>query len=142
MPQVVPDCNGVSPSSTRDIEKSPVNSAGWYIYDELNREEVFTVRAIAPRELFQLKSKRIISGLPAATHYLHSEYWQNIKERKGQIDSILLDPNSLSQTEAIDRYREGDRLLLMHTYGGIGGKKQKFPQWDYLSDILPSALLR
>lgn len=128
MPQVVPDCNGVSPSTTRDLEKSPVNPTGWYIYGERDRDERFTVRAIAPRELFQLKPKRIISGLPETTHYIHSEYWRDIKARKGQVDSILLDPNSLPEAEAIEGYREGDRLLVMHTYGGIGGKKAEVPQ--------------
>jgi predicted Abi (CAAX) family protease len=125
IPQVISDCNGVFPSTTNNIENSSVNSTGWYIYGELNREQIFTIRAIAPRELFQLKPKRIISGLSATTNYIHARYWQDIKEQKGKIDSILLNPNSLSETEAIAQYKEGDRLLLMHTYGGIGGNKSE-----------------
>jgi predicted Abi (CAAX) family protease len=127
IPQVIADRNGVFPSTTNKIENSPLNSTGWYIYGELNRDRVFTVRAIAPRTLFQLKPKRIISGLSATTRYLNNQYWQDIKEQKGQIDSILLNPNSLPEAEAIARYQEGDRLLLLHTYGGIGGKKAEVP---------------
>lgn len=127
IPQVIADLNGVFPSTTNQIENSPVNSTGWYIYGELNQEQVFMVRAIAPRELFQLKPKRVISGLSATSNYIHNQYWQDIKAKKGQIDSILLNPNSLSETEAIAQYQEGDRLLLMHTYGGIGGNKAEVP---------------
>ncbi|AFZ34102.1 hypothetical protein Sta7437_0495 [Stanieria cyanosphaera PCC 7437] len=127
LPQVIPDLNGVFPSTTNKIEDSPVNSTGWYIYGEFNQDQVFTVRAIAPRALFQLQPQRIISGVSATTNYIHNEYWQDIKAQKGQIDSILLNPKSLSETEAIAQYQEGDRLLLLHTYGGIGGKKAEVP---------------
>jgi predicted Abi (CAAX) family protease len=47
-------------------------------------------------------------------------------KKKGQIDSILLNPRNLSDTELISSYQAGDRLLVLHTYGGIGGKKQEF----------------
>ncbi|MGL5872052.1 MAG: hypothetical protein ACRC2R_06740 [Xenococcaceae cyanobacterium] len=127
IPQVIADRNGVFPSTTKNIENSPVNSTGWYIYGELNFERVFTARAIAPKELFQLKPKQIISGLSATTNYIRARYWQDIERQKGQIDSILLNPNSLSETEAIAQYQFGDRLLLLHTYGGIGGKKTEVP---------------
>jgi predicted Abi (CAAX) family protease len=122
IPQVIPDLNGVYPSTTHRITESPCNATGWYIYGELNREGIFTVRAIAPRLLFQLQPQKIISGLTASQDYIHNYYWQDTAQKKGQIDSILLKPEHLTEEEAIEQFQEGDRLLLLHTYGGIGGK--------------------
>ena len=125
-PQVVPDRNGVFPATANKISESPLNKTGWYIYGEKNHQGMFVVRAIAPRALFQLKPAKIISGLGKTTNYIHNRYWQGVKQKKGQIDSILLNPHNLPDTELINSFQEGDRLLLLHTYGGIGGKKQEF----------------
>jgi predicted Abi (CAAX) family protease len=126
LPQVVPDRNGVFPATASKITESPVNQTGWYIYGAKNDEGMFTVQAIAPRALFQLQPAKVISGLQKTTDYIHDQYWQDVQQKKGQIDSILLNPSKLSDTELISSYQEGDRLLVLHTYGGIGGNKQEF----------------
>ena len=125
-PQVMPDRNGVLSATATKITESPLNRSGWYIYGAKNHQGMFTVRAIAPRTLFQLQPAKVISGLHKTTDYIHNKYWQGIRQKKGQIDSILLNPNNLPDTELIDSYKEGDRLLVLHTYGGIGGNKQEF----------------
>ncbi|MGL5832142.1 MAG: hypothetical protein ACRC1Z_02795, partial [Waterburya sp.] len=126
LPQVVPDHNGVFSATANKITESPLNQTGWYIYGAKNHQGIFTVQAIAPRALFQLQPNKIISGLPTTTDYIHHQYWQGVKQKKGQIDSILLNPCNLSNSELINSYQEGDRLLVLHTYGGIGGNKQEF----------------
>ena len=125
-PQVVPDRNGVLPATINRITESPLNKTGWYIYGAKNKEGIFTVTAIAPRALFQLQPAKIISRLHKTQDYIPNRYWQGIEQKKGQIDSILLNPRNLPEEELIDSYREGDRLLLLHTYGGIGGNKREF----------------
>ena len=125
LPQVVSDRNGVLPATANKITESPLNKTGWYIYGAKNQPGMFTVQAIAPRRLFQLQPAKIIFGLQKTTKYIHAQYWQGVEEKKGQIDSILLNPNNLSATELIDSYQEGDHLLVLHTYGGIGGKKRE-----------------
>ena len=125
-PSVVPDRNGVLPATINNITQSPLNETGWYIYGAKNREGMFTVRAIAPRALLQLQPAKVISGLHKTTKYIRDRYWQGIKQKKGQIDSILLNPRNLPDTEVIDSFQEGDRLLLLHTFGGIGGNKKEF----------------
>ena len=125
-PTVVPDKNGVFSATANQIDRSPLNSTGWYIYGAKNHKGIFTVRAIAPRALFEVKPAKIISGIHHTRQYMHHQYWQGIKPKKGKIDSILLNPRNLKETELIASYREGDRLLVLHTYGGIGGKKQEF----------------
>jgi predicted Abi (CAAX) family protease len=126
LPQVVPDRNGVISATANKITESPLNQTGWYIYGAKNHQGMFTVQAIAPRALFQLQPAKIIAGLQKTTDYIHNRYWQGVKQKKGQIDSILLNPRNLSDSELINSYQEGDRLLVLHTYGGIGGKKAEF----------------
>ena len=125
-PRVVPDRNGVLPATAKKITKSPLNPTGWYIYGAKNYKGIFTVRAIAPRALFQLQPAKVISGLHKTTDYIHNKYWQGIEQKKGKIDSILLNPRNLPDTKLIESYQEGDRLLVLHTYGGIGGNKKEF----------------
>ena len=125
-PDLVPDRNGVLPATINNITQSPLNKTGWYIYGAKNRAGIFTVRAIAPRALLQLQPAKVISGLHKTTRYIHDRYWQGIKQKKGQIDSILLNPHNLPDTEIINSFQEGDRLLLLHTFGGIGGNKREF----------------
>ncbi len=125
-PQVVPDRNGVLPATVNKITESPLNAAGWYIYGAKNKPGMFTVQAIAPRSLFQLQPAKIISGLQKTTDYIHNQYWQGVVQKKGQIDSLLLNSRNLPDAEVVNSYQEGDRLLVLHTYGGIGGNKQEF----------------
>ena len=125
-PSVIPDRNGVLPATINNITQSPLNKTGWYIYGAKNRAGVFTAIAIAPRALLQRQPAKVISGLHKTTQYIRDRYWQGIKQKKGQIDSIVLNPRNLPDTEAIDSFQEGDRLLLLHAYGGIGGNKKEF----------------
>ena len=120
-PQVVSDRNGVLPATTNQITASPFNSTGWYIYGAKDHQGMFVVRAIAPRRLFQLQPAKVISGKQKTLNYIHNEYWQEAKHKKGQIDSIILNPQNLADTELLQSFQEGDRLLVLHTYGGIGG---------------------
>ena len=125
-PQVVRDRNGVLPSTIDNITQSPLNAKGWYIYGAKNAEGIFTVRAIAPRALLQLQPTKIVSGLHKTTNYIHNKYWQGTKKKKGQIDSTLLNPRNLTDIQLINSFSAGDRLLLLHTYGGIGGNRREF----------------
>ena len=125
-PAVVPDRNGVLPATIKNITRSPLNKTGWYIYGAKNKAGIFTLRAIAPQALLQLQPAKVISGLHRTTNYIRDRYWQGIKPKKGQIDSILLNPRNLPDIEAIETFQEGDRLLLLHTFGGIGGNKREF----------------
>jgi predicted Abi (CAAX) family protease len=125
-PLVVPDRNGVLSATTYKITDSPFNQTGWYIYGAKDHQGLFIVKAIAPRALFQLQPTKVISGLQKTTNYIHNQYWQGVAQKKGQIDSILLNPNKINDTDLINSFKQGDRLLVLHTYGGIGGNKPEF----------------
>jgi predicted Abi (CAAX) family protease len=123
LPQVVADVNGCYPSSRLNLEKSPLNEMGWYIYGTPDPAGTFIVRSLAPRSLLRLQPDRIITGKKAAYKYIRRESWAKIKQSKGKISSVLLNHSSISDKAAIDEWEEGTKALVLHVYGGIGGKK-------------------
>jgi predicted Abi (CAAX) family protease len=126
MPPVVADRNGCYPSTSRDIERSPLNETGWYIYGAKDANGVFVVQALAPRSLLRLEPDRIIFGAKAGYRYIRRESWADIEACKGKISSVLLSQGDGDTNRgAIDAWKEGDRALVIHTYGGIGGQKQE-----------------
>lgn len=142
IPQVPPDPQGVPRSTNRLIEKSPVNGDGWYIYGERDGDGVFVTRAIEPREIVRVGAgelsvpalpayaekpapapDEVRLGLLACQRYLLWDNWINTPARKGTAKTVLLAPESESEREAISRWKEGDTAIVMHAFGGIGGKK-------------------
>ena len=126
IPSVVVDRNGFAPSINEDLENSPVNAKGWYIYGAKNAVGKFVVQAIAPRALFSVQPQIIISGKKATLDYINYKYWQKEVAPKGNIANIFLDPTEkLEESEISDApiWQEGERAIFMHVYGGIGGKK-------------------
>lgn len=123
IPQVPADRTGVLRSTPNDIEKSPLNATGWYIYGAKDADGIFVVQAIAPRALFRLQPDDVRLGKKAAMSYINKTYWKNTEGQKGKAKTILLDPNAQQINEATSRWREGDRAIVLHTFGGIGGKK-------------------
>ena len=123
IPQVIANVEGIFSSTSKDIEKSPVNGEGWYIYGAKNVAGVFVVQAIAPRSLLRLQPDEVVFGVSEAQNYVKKHCWQDILAQKGKTKSILLSPQKESIKEAIAQWEEGDRALLLHVYGGIGGKK-------------------
>jgi len=121
MPSVVANRNHTYPSTSKNIEKSPLNATGWYIYGAPDESGQFVVQAIAPRALLQLESDRMIVG-SSVKKYLKKDSWDNLAAQKGKISSVVLSDKA-SQARSATVWREGKRALLIHVYGGIGGKK-------------------
>lgn len=148
VPRVIADQNGLFPSSRRSFAASPLNETGWYIYGAQDAEGLFVVQSIAPRSLLRLQPDQVIFGAKAAYRYIRKQAWDKAKTQKGQISSVLLSamregqetedkkqqtltphtplPTPLSPIQtAIDHWQPGDRALVLHVYGGIGGKKRE-----------------
>jgi len=124
-PLVIADQNGVFPSTSQDIEKSVLNSMGWYIYGAKDSTGMFVVQALAPRDLLRLQPTDVIFGLSATLNYLKKESWQDAIAQKGRTKSVLLCPTGGEIQSKIAQWQEGDRALLLHVYGGIGGAKRE-----------------
>ncbi|MBM0740333.1 CAAX protease [Phormidium sp. CLA17] len=142
---------GSYPSTTHDIEKTLLNETGWYVYGAKDANGVFVVQAIAPRALFRLCPDQVIVGKQDSWHYLKKQAWQ-VKGEKGQIRSVMLIgdrnqgaedsrpnhfpkseiqnpepsfPTAHSELQNQNLWSEGDRALVLHVYGGIGGKNRE-----------------
>ncbi|MFB8794027.1 MAG: abortive infection protein [Microcoleus sp.] len=123
IPQVKPDKNGVARSTNYLIEKSPLNPDGWYIYGEKGEDNIFRVQAIEPRKIAQLIPDETHLGLKKCLDYLNCENWQNTPSQKGQAKIVLLSPSEEPENAYISPWEEGDIGIVIHCFGGIGGKK-------------------
>lgn len=119
-PAVKPDRNGILRFTPQDLEKSPAGKGGWYIYGAMNEQEEFVVRAIAPRDLFELTPKQIIFGEAEGMKYLRQSAWRNLQRTRGEINRVLIDPDTQTKEEALQEWQEGERYLLIHLYGAVG----------------------
>ncbi|MEH2265699.1 CPBP family glutamic-type intramembrane protease [Nostoc sp.] len=119
IPQQVIDTRNFAPSSPQQIEKSPAGEDGWYIYGAKDANTVFTVNALAPRSLFQIQPRQIITGKELGLNYIQEVNWQNTEKNKGKFNTALLKPVETS----ISKWQQGDKAIVLHLFGGIGGRK-------------------
>jgi predicted Abi (CAAX) family protease len=130
IPSVLPNRDDIYQSSNRQIERSPLNAEGWYIFGALNQTGEFVVQAIAPFHLFDLKADWVITGKKTCLNYINHEYWKDAAHQKGQVTTALLLPQAAGAKAPVptpqDVWQEGDRALVMEVYGGIGGNKKEF----------------
>jgi len=125
LPTVVPDSNDIFAAVNQGIETSPQNQTGWYIYGAQNHAGEFIVKALKPRCLHQLQPQRLISSSRQGLRYLHHDTWSHLAAKKGTMDSVLIDPQAESVEAATAAWQAGDRALVVHIYGGIGGNKKE-----------------
>ncbi|MBW4550677.1 MAG: hypothetical protein KME35_06145 [Aphanocapsa sp. GSE-SYN-MK-11-07L] len=104
-----------------------MNETGWYIYGAKNKVGMFVVQSLAPRRLFRLQPEQVVFGAKASYRYIRQQAWANLSAQKGKISSVLCTPKSdwSAIQAAIDDWQVGDRALLIHTYGGIGGIRKE-----------------
>lgn len=122
LPEVVPDGNETRNSAAVGIEHSPCNELGWYIYGAQDGQGRFVVRGVAPRQLLRLQQQLFCDGVAECMEYLKPKAWKK-DAQKGQATSALLVGNGVTPHAGREAWRLGDQALLIHLYGGIGGKK-------------------
>ena len=110
-------------STPRQLADSTEGKAGWYIYGAQGKDGLFTVQAIRPRSLFQLKPTEMVFGQRAGAKYIARGNWKNTPDRKGTAQRVLVEPRRDSPEVALAEWEEGVRSLGIHLFGGIGGKK-------------------
>jgi predicted Abi (CAAX) family protease len=126
-PVLVAKDYGSYPSTSHDLERSPLNESGWYIYGAKDADGLFVVQSLAPRALLRLQPDRVVFNYRPSYRYIRQEAWAGAREQKGRISSVLCvgRPQSEEIQAAIDDWQLGDRALLLHVYGGIGGNKKE-----------------
>ena len=96
---------------------SPLNSQGWLIQGAPAADGLFTVQAIEPRLLLTPRPQRRIDGTDAALAFLQRGSWSPPQLQRGTLHSTALVPDGVRPPPL----QPGDRALLMHLFGGIGG---------------------
>jgi predicted Abi (CAAX) family protease len=117
IPQITARPAGLFPSSIRELEKSPAGSQGWYIYGDFNPDSIFMVAALQPRSLLTIEPERQIGGADDRLNYFDQEHWHQTPQRQRKLERVGF-------TAAP---KLGDIALLIHTFGGIGGKVADIP---------------
>jgi predicted Abi (CAAX) family protease len=125
LPAVVPDLEGVTNSSTAMLEHSPLNAEGWYVYGAPDATGAFVVQSLAPRSLFRIAPDRDIAGSRAAYRYVRKDAWKDIDTSRGAAIAVRMTPDVNDSASGEVAWKAGDTGLLMHTYGGIGGKMRE-----------------
>ncbi|HMQ30577.1 MAG TPA: hypothetical protein PKD53_07595 [Chloroflexaceae bacterium] len=121
LPEVLPDGNGTRNSTATGIERSPCNGQGWYIYGALDAAGQFVVRALAPRQLLRLEPELYCDRTEECMAYLKPKAWREAGS-KGQATVALLCGDGVTPHGARAAWAEGERGLLIHLFGGIGGE--------------------
>jgi predicted Abi (CAAX) family protease len=122
LPEVVMAADGIRNAVTHQIELSPANTEGWYIFGAPDAEGAFVVQSYAPRGLFRLKPQRIVEGRSAGFEYLKPRAWKET-DAKGTFTTGLIVPDGASPEASLNDWRVGDRALIIHLFGVIGGPK-------------------
>jgi len=122
IPQQVVDTRNIPPSTSDKLEASPAGNAGWYIYGAKNNQGVFVVQALTPRSLLQLQPDKIILGTEPGLNYV-KQSWDIAATDKGKINKVLIDPSATESQQTISQWQEGDKLIILNLFGGIGGEK-------------------
>jgi hypothetical protein len=111
VPRPVDDIDDRAPTRIDGIERSPLNDAGWYVYGACAQDGTFVVQALIPRDFLVARPERS-NPSHDAYQYVRRQAWPDLVAHKG---------SSLSVRFNDANWNAGDRALLVHTYGGIGG---------------------
>lgn len=111
LPPVVDDMEGRPNSVSDGIERSPLNADGWHAYGTFDREGVFVVQSLAPRAPLRPNgAEHHLNDAHEAYRFARHQAWPQLVRHPGDIVSASIRP-----------WSAGERGLLVHTYGGIGG---------------------
>jgi predicted Abi (CAAX) family protease len=120
LPEVIADGTKIRNSTASGIEQSPCNASGWYIYGALNAQEQFVVQALAPRMLLRLEPQLYCDRTSECMDYLRPKAWKEAGN-KGVATTALLCGDGVTPNAARRDWQVGNRGLVIHLFGGIGG---------------------
>lgn len=126
LPSLPPDRFGRRLIDPAGLVGSPLNGQGWLIQGAPAADGVFTVQALHPYAFFQLTPTRAVRGTEPALAFLQRDNWSPASLQRGTLFSTALIPAG----EPAPGWRLGERALLMHLFGGIGGPDgEPTPGW-------------
>jgi len=117
IPSLPPDRYGRRLIDPAGLASSAQNAGGWLIQGAPAADGVFTVQALLPHALLQLKAQKVVQGSAATQGFVQNENWSDPQRQRGSLHRTALVPSD----KAPPRWAMGERALLMHLFGGIGG---------------------
>ncbi len=123
LPPPVANSEGVAPSTSRGLALAPTNRSGWYVSGVPDGTGGFVVQAMLPRKLQRFAPERVICGQRRAWDYVKRQAWH--QPQAGSATAVLVTGRPLSEPEALAEWQPGDRLLVLHVFGGIGGQQRE-----------------
>ena len=118
IPALPPDRYGRRLIDPAGLAGSAWNRQGWLIQGAPAADGLFTVQALLPHALLQLNPSRVVRGTDPALAHVRHQSWSPPQLRRGSLTSTALIPDGQSPPP----WALGERALLMHLFGGIGGE--------------------
>lgn len=100
------------------LERALLNQQGWWIQGAPATDGLFTIQALEPRALLTPRPEAQIQGTEASLAKLLRGSWSPEMLRRGTLHSTALLPDGAAPLA----WKPGERALLMHLFGGIGGR--------------------
>ncbi|MBW4529106.1 MAG: CPBP family intramembrane metalloprotease [Aphanothece saxicola GSE-SYN-MK-01-06B] len=116
LPRQPPDRHGRRFFDPEGLLETPAGAEGWYLYGAPDGAGMFTAQALEPRLLTSLANDRLLRGTTAGLNHLSRVNWSDDQTRRGRINRVDLLPGG-----AHTPWQPGDRSLVIHSFGGIGG---------------------
>ncbi len=123
LPPPVANGEGILPATSGGLERGALNATGWYVGGVPDGEGGLAVQTMLPRSLVRFDPQRVLLGRRAAWHYVKREAWRD--PQPGTVSSVLVGEGGQRPEDLLAQWREGDRLLVVHVFGGIGGRQRE-----------------
>ena len=123
LPVPVVNSEGIAPATSRGLATAPTNSHGWFVSGVPDGTGDFVVQAMLPRSLQRFAPERVICGQRRAWNYVKRQAWH--QPQAGSASAVLVTGRPLTEPEALAEWQPGDRLLVLHVFGGIGGQQRE-----------------
>ncbi|MEX1315872.1 MAG: hypothetical protein AB1Z22_01950 [Synechococcaceae cyanobacterium] len=126
LPEPVANQEGILPATAAGLAEGDLNREGWVVSGVPDGAGAFVVQALLPRRLRRLCPQRVIAHPRAAWRYVRHQAWADTTP--GSSSSVLVsrrhgDP--ADEQALLGEWQEGDRLLVLHVFGGIGGEQRE-----------------
>ena len=116
LPRQPPDRHGRRLFDPEGLLATPVGADGWYLYGAPDGDGTFTAQALEPRLLTSLATDRLLRGTTAGLNQISRVNWSDGQTRRGRFSRVGLVPDGDATP-----WQLGDRSLVIHNFGGIGG---------------------
>ena len=123
LPAPMTSAEGIAPATSRGLATAAANQTGWYISGVPDGDGGFVVQSMLPRSLQRFAPERVISGRRGAWDYVKRQAWH--QPQAGSASAVLVTGRAIGEEEALAEWQPGDRLLVLHVFGGIGGRRRE-----------------